>query len=120
MVSSQKRIIGVVLMALPLIACRLLYSLISGFSHDRRFSLVSGDVTIRLCMATIEEFLVVLMYTILGILTPRSDANKLPSSPQQWPYGAEDPESHTPIAPRSACDRQKYEPVGLGYNHLQQ
>ncbi|OOF98658.1 hypothetical protein ASPCADRAFT_512885 [Aspergillus carbonarius ITEM 5010] len=34
MVSSQKRIIGVVLMALPLIACRLLYSLISGFSHD--------------------------------------------------------------------------------------
>ncbi|RAK96586.1 uncharacterized protein BO80DRAFT_458890 [Aspergillus ibericus CBS 121593] len=118
MVSSQKRIVAVMLMALPLIACRLLYSLISDFSHDRRFSLVSGDVTIRLCMATIEEFLVVLMYTVLGIITPRYDANA-PSSPQQWPHSAEDTESQAaPGGSRGACDHQKYAHVGHEHNGL--
>ncbi|PYH92966.1 hypothetical protein BO71DRAFT_485009 [Aspergillus ellipticus CBS 707.79] len=73
MVSSQRRIYRVVAVALPLIAVRLLYSLIGDFGDgSSRFSIVDGSVAIRLCMATIEEFLVVLMYTILGVVAPRS------------------------------------------------
>ncbi|PWY69702.1 hypothetical protein BO70DRAFT_343954 [Aspergillus heteromorphus CBS 117.55] len=73
MVSSQRRIYRVVAIALPLIAVRLLYSLLGDFGKDNsQFSIVDGSVAIRLCMATIEEFLVVLMYTILGVVTPRS------------------------------------------------
>ncbi|KAF7593325.1 hypothetical protein BBP40_011705 [Aspergillus hancockii] len=85
MVSSQKRIVGAILFAVPLIACRLLYSLISIFGHDRRFSTFGGDATVQLCMATIEEFIVVLVYTVLGVLTPRSGGKSkcIPAGSQQ-------------------------------------
>ncbi|KZM25087.1 hypothetical protein ST47_g3778 [Ascochyta rabiei] len=72
MSSSQTRIYLCVLLALPLLAVRILYSVISAFSHRKQFSTIDGDETIRLVMATIEEFLVVFMYTILGVITPRS------------------------------------------------
>ncbi|KAI2819713.1 uridine kinase [Aspergillus niger] len=114
MAPSQKRIVGVVLIALPLIACRLLYSLVADFSHDRRFSLVDGNVTIRLCMAIIEEFLVVLMYTVLGVFTPRSEVavNSTVSNPQKWPSQAKNPRFHTsPLDPRNAHNNGQYEPV---------
>ncbi|GLA12561.1 hypothetical protein AnigIFM62618_008507 [Aspergillus niger] len=114
MVPSQKRIVVVVLLALPLIACRLLYSLIADFGHDRRFSLVDGNVTIRLCMAIIEEFLVVLMYTVLGVFTPRSEVavDGTVSNPQKWPYEAGNQQFHTsPLDPRNAHNNGQYEPV---------
>jgi hypothetical protein len=71
---SQKRIFFVVLFALPLIAVRILYSLISDFGNNPRFSFINGDTKVQLGMATIEEFIVVLMYTLLGVMTPRSTA----------------------------------------------
>jgi hypothetical protein len=69
--SGQTRIFLVVMLALPLIVVRLLYALISVFGTDPQFSLIDGDEKIRLGMASIEEFLVVIMYTILGVFTPR-------------------------------------------------
>ncbi|KAJ6103639.1 hypothetical protein N7486_003861 [Penicillium sp. IBT 16267x] len=72
MVPSQQRIYICIFFALPLIAARLLYSLISDFGSDPKFSLIDGDPSVQLGMATFEEFLVVLMYTILGLVTPRS------------------------------------------------
>lgn len=68
---SQTRIYLEVMLALPLIAVRLLYSLISDFGNNSQFSLLGGNETIRLFMASIEEFLVVIMYAILGVMTPR-------------------------------------------------
>jgi hypothetical protein len=74
MVKSQRRIFVCVLLSLPLIGVRLLYSLIGDFDNnaDNPFSMINGNVTIRLVMATIEEFLVVLMFSILGVVTPRA------------------------------------------------
>ncbi|KAJ5121847.1 hypothetical protein N7448_002978 [Penicillium atrosanguineum] len=72
MVSSQRRLFLGVLLALPFIAVRLLYSLIVDFANNPKFSFVDGDPTIQLGMATIEEFIVVVMYTILGLMSPRS------------------------------------------------
>ncbi|KAJ6032056.1 hypothetical protein N7540_002788 [Penicillium herquei] len=76
MLPSQKRIYTCIFFALPLIAVRLLYSLISDFGHDAKFSLIDGDPSVQLAMATIEEFLVVLMYTILGVITPQSSIDR--------------------------------------------
>lgn len=75
--TSQSRLFFAVLLAIPLIAVRLLYSLISDFGNSPQFSLINGDVKIQLVMATIEEFIIVLMYTILGVFTPRSTAGIL-------------------------------------------
>ncbi|KAJ5382127.1 hypothetical protein N7517_000038 [Penicillium concentricum] len=72
MVSSQNRIFFCVLLALPFIAIRILYSLISDFGNNHQFSIVDGDTRIQLVMATLEEFVVVLMYTIVGLITPKS------------------------------------------------
>lgn len=83
MVSSQNRIFFCVLLALPFIAVRILYSLISDFGSNHQFSLVDGDVRIQLAMATLEEFVVVLMYTILGLITPKSVSNSGTNSRQQ-------------------------------------
>lgn len=74
MMASQTRIFLCIMLALPLIGVRLLYSLISEFGNNSQFNVVTGDVTIRLGMASIEEFLVVVMYAILGVMTPRSVA----------------------------------------------
>ncbi|CAI7630901.1 unnamed protein product [Penicillium glandicola] len=75
MVSSQKRIFFCVLLALPFIAVRVLYSLIGDFGNHPQFSVVDGDTRIQLVMATLEEFVVVLLYTILGLITPKSISN---------------------------------------------
>ncbi|OIW24602.1 hypothetical protein CONLIGDRAFT_692019 [Coniochaeta ligniaria NRRL 30616] len=71
MQAGQTRIYLCVMVAMPLIAVRLLYSLISNFGNSPQFSLIHGDEAIRLGMASVEEFLVVIMYTILGVFTPR-------------------------------------------------
>lgn len=85
MKSSQTRIFLCVMVALPLIAVRLLYSLISDFGDNPQFSLVNGDETIRLGMCSIEEFIVVIMYTILGVVTPRFAVT--PDPAETHPYG---------------------------------
>src|SRR5947207_2899290 len=72
-VKSQRRIFVCVLLALPPVAVRLLYSLFGVLVNNNRFSIINGSATIQLAMATIEEFLVVLMFAILGVLTPRSE-----------------------------------------------
>ncbi|KAL2811475.1 hypothetical protein BJX63DRAFT_433322 [Aspergillus granulosus] len=71
MVPAQKRIYFAMLLALPFMAVRLLYSILGGFVHDPKFSIFDGSVSVRLWMATIEEFVVVFLYTILGIVTPK-------------------------------------------------
>lgn len=65
-------------------------------------------------MAIIEEFLVVLMYTVLGVFTPRSEVavNSTVSNPQKWPSQAKNPRFHTsPLDPRNAHNNGQYEPV---------
>lgn len=63
--AGEKRLLLAVAISLPFILIRLLYSLISAFSHSRRFSAVSGNVTIYLVMAVLEEMVVVI--TCLGV-----------------------------------------------------
>ncbi|KAJ5294749.1 hypothetical protein PENANT_c014G09987 [Penicillium antarcticum] len=49
-------------MALPLLVVRLLYSLISDFGNNTHFSLINGNI---------EELIILLMYTILGVITAK-------------------------------------------------
>ena len=52
--------------ALPFVAVRLLYSVLADFSYNHDFSAIGGNVGILVGMATVEEFVVVLDYVILG------------------------------------------------------
>ncbi|XWW97009.1 hypothetical protein V2A60_004989 [Cordyceps javanica] len=62
----EGRVAVAVGLALPLIAVRILYSLVAAFANNKHFSIYGGSVGIRVGMATVEEFVVVVMYIALG------------------------------------------------------
>ena len=66
---TQKIAVAVFAISLPLLAVRIAYSAVSIFAHPTSFSSINGSVTIMLCMALIEEAIVVLMYEVLGFVT---------------------------------------------------
>lgn len=68
---GDKRIYFAVLCALPLIAVRMLWSILSAFSHNKNFSLTSGKPLVQLFMAVVEEFGVVCLYTLAGLTAHR-------------------------------------------------
>ena len=83
--SGEKRLVWAVIIALPFILVRLIYSLISVFSHDRHFNLITGSVAILVVMAVLEEMAVVLIYLVIGwktdTLTP---TNRGPIASRPW------------------------------------
>ena len=67
---GEKRILYAVLASLPLLAVRLLYSLLADFKNDSTFNTVDGNATVQLCMAIIEEFIVTLFFLVSGYVAP--------------------------------------------------
>jgi hypothetical protein len=64
--SKERRLSLAVLIALPFVAVRLLYSTLAIFLHDNHFGLIHGSVIIHVCMAVLEEMIVVFIYILLG------------------------------------------------------
>ncbi|RFU25705.1 hypothetical protein B7463_g10635, partial [Scytalidium lignicola] len=58
-----------VVLALPFILVRLIYSLISVFAHNSHFNLLTGSVIIHVFMAVLEEMAVVVIYLVVGWMT---------------------------------------------------
>jgi hypothetical protein len=64
---AHRRILHAVLLALPLLAIRLLYSMLADFSTSNTFSAAHGNPCVQLGMAIIEEIIVVILYTAAGV-----------------------------------------------------
>lgn len=64
---GEKLIYFAVLGALPLLAVRMLYSILAAFSNNKNFSIFDGKPLIQLFMAIIEEFVIVCFYTLVGL-----------------------------------------------------
>ena len=64
---GEKRLYFAVLAALPLLAVRMLWSILASFSNNSTFSIQSGKPLVQLFMATLEEFGIVVMYTLAGL-----------------------------------------------------
>ena len=58
---GEKRLVLAVAISVPFVFVRLLYSFLAAFSKHEQFSSMTGSVTINLCMAIIEEFVVVMV-----------------------------------------------------------
>jgi hypothetical protein len=82
--SDEKRLVWAVIIALPFILVRLIYSLISVFSHNRHFNLITGSVAVWVVMSVLEEMAVVFIYLVIGwktdTLTP-TDQGPIASRP---------------------------------------
>ena len=74
--AGEKRILVVVLAALPLLAVRFVWTLLAYFSDFKDFQIYGGSVIVRAFMATLEEMLIVIAYTIVGLMIPRYTGNQ--------------------------------------------
>jgi len=83
--SSEKRLIWAVILAFPFIFVRLVYSLISVFSHKHDFNLVTGSVVIHVFMSVLEEMAVVIIYLAVGWMAETlTSAERGPISSRPW------------------------------------
>jgi hypothetical protein len=83
--TKERRVPLAVALALPFLSVRLLYSVLSLFSHNHIFSVATGSSTVRLGMAVIEEFVVVAVYVLLGFFVDKLDAStKGPIASRPW------------------------------------
>ncbi|KAG0648891.1 hypothetical protein D0Z07_4945 [Hyphodiscus hymeniophilus] len=82
---GEKRLFMAVVLSLPFLLVRLVYSSISTFAHLRSFNLLTGNVTVILCMALIEEFVVVVLYEGTGLTLKKVDKAQHYETTQQVP-----------------------------------
>ncbi len=71
---GEKSILIALLAALPLLGVRLLWSVLSNFVHAAIFntrSETSGHTIARVFMANLEEFFIVIAFTVVGLMVPR-------------------------------------------------
>jgi hypothetical protein len=64
--TEESRIAWAVIIAMPLISVRLIYSLLVTFDHSHQFNILSGSALIHALMAVLEEMLIVLIYLGIG------------------------------------------------------
>jgi len=89
--AGEKRLLLAVALSLPFILCRLVYSSITTFAHLKSFGQLTGSVTILLCVALIEEAIVVVIYESVGLTL------------RQLPKGVSAPVAHHQV-PSSASN----------------
>lgn len=64
---GEKRILLAIAISLPFLLVRLIFSIIATFTTIKNFNLLNGNVTVLLCVALIEEFIVVVVYEGTGL-----------------------------------------------------
>lgn len=79
---GEKRILVVVLAALPLLAVRFLWVLLAYFSNFKDFQIYGGSVIVRSFMSNLEEMLIVIAYTIVGLMIPKYGGTQDPEAKQ--------------------------------------
>ncbi|KAL9608569.1 MAG: hypothetical protein Q9167_006615 [Letrouitia subvulpina] len=67
---EQRSLVFAVALCTPLILVRIVYTLLSCFSKNPRFNMYTGNQTVRLVMALLEEFAVVIIFLIRGLALP--------------------------------------------------
>lgn len=63
---EEHRILLAVAISSPFLFVRLLYAFFVLFLHDDAFSMIGGNVTVRLVMSVLEEFAVVIVCLAVG------------------------------------------------------
>ena len=69
--AGERRILLAVGISLPFLLVRILYSAIETFANPPKFSLLGGSDTVLLCMALLEEAIVVALYEAFGLTLKR-------------------------------------------------
>jgi hypothetical protein len=76
-VSGERRVLLAILLALPLIGSRLLWSILCTFKGGKIFNIESGNAIVQICMADVEEVLVVCLYVVVGLVVGKYDEQEV-------------------------------------------
>ncbi|TVY35609.1 hypothetical protein LSUB1_G005103 [Lachnellula subtilissima] len=76
-VSGERRVLLAVLIALPLIGSRLLWSVLCTFKGGKIFNIEDGSAVVQIAMADVEELLVVFMYVVAGLSVGKYDEREV-------------------------------------------
>ncbi|RDW94675.1 hypothetical protein BP5796_00438 [Coleophoma crateriformis] len=68
---GEKRILAAVAISLPFMLVRLIYSIMVTYTTAKAFNQLTGSVTVLLCVALIEEFIIVVIYEAVGVTLPK-------------------------------------------------
>lgn len=68
---EERRILLAVIFALPFLAIRLIWSILSVFTTSTDFNMQGGNIWTQVFMATLEEFLIVIIFTVVGFAVHR-------------------------------------------------
>ncbi|KAF2020148.1 hypothetical protein BU24DRAFT_419723 [Aaosphaeria arxii CBS 175.79] len=72
--SKERRVPFAVMIAMPFILVRLIYSILSiSVSNHHIFGMIGGNVVVWVCMSVIEEIIVIYLYVILGFTLDKLD-----------------------------------------------
>jgi hypothetical protein len=83
--NQERRVPVAIILALPFILSRLIYSACSVFLHSQFFNIVTGNVAVRVATAVVEEFIAVAIYIALGFLVSKLGANAQgPIAGREW------------------------------------
>ncbi|KAE8376043.1 hypothetical protein BDV26DRAFT_294459 [Aspergillus bertholletiae] len=75
---QERQIVIIVGIALPLLLVRIVYSAASVFANSSAFNVLKGSTSAKVCMAVIEEIIIVAMYASYGwYLRPLKDAQRI-------------------------------------------
>lgn len=93
LLDEERTLLRVVVLALPLLFVKILYSLLVAFSGLAEFNFVTGSKTIDLCMSVLEEMGIVLLYLYAGLKVQRAvrveytPAAQRPQTPREYDSG---------------------------------
>jgi hypothetical protein len=96
---GEKRILTAVALSLPFLLVRLVYSIMSTFAHNKNFNLLSGSTTILLCVAFIEELIIVVIFEAIGLTLPQVSEPEFDDAPAVQADGSQYAEA-APLQPK--------------------
>ncbi|KAH7386926.1 hypothetical protein DE146DRAFT_702011 [Phaeosphaeria sp. MPI-PUGE-AT-0046c] len=113
---QERRVPVAILLALPFILVRLIYSGCAVFLHTHLFNPVTGNVVVRVVMAIVEEFVVVTIYIALGFLvTKLHPTAQGPIAGREWKNKNTRGERRVRRQPRDELEQQgTYQPGPTG------
>lgn len=85
---GERRMFVAIVLSLPFLAVRILYSILSQFSNSKTFSMMNPQIWARILMSVIEECVVVIMFTIVGLTIPKFSGDMARTGIQQASRGS--------------------------------
>ena len=71
MPQGETKIYLAVMLAIPFLAVRTIYSILADFENNSTFGILDGNAYVQLGMAVIEEMIVTAMFIGVGLVAPR-------------------------------------------------